>query len=273
MALSSNTSLRTHLIRGASGALILNIATAVLALLMAVVLARVLGVKNFGIYAFCLSLVQILTVPAMLGGRELLVRELAAYQAKSEFPYLKGVLLHVRQASFLASIALGLTGAGIGLWAYQDNSPMLLPFILAMLLVPLHTTMQLQKAALRGLHHVLLAQAAITMRPAIVIVLVGIIFWMVGNSLCAEAALLAQIAGSVALVLLTFILLCKSLPSEAKKVNPAYERPRWIKSMLPFMFAGSMQILNRETSVFLLGIMQTPEEVGLFRVAQRGATL
>jgi O-antigen/teichoic acid export membrane protein len=43
--------------------------------------------------------------------------------------------------------------------------------------------------------------------------------------------------------------------------------------MLPFVFAGGMQILNKETSVVLLGVLQEAEAAGLFRVAQRGAEL
>jgi hypothetical protein len=52
-------SLRKHLIRSASGSLVLKIFQTGLNLALAIVLARLLGVK--GIYAFCLSIVQILT--------------------------------------------------------------------------------------------------------------------------------------------------------------------------------------------------------------------
>jgi O-antigen/teichoic acid export membrane protein len=58
-----------------------------------------------------------------------------------------------------------------------------------------------------------------------------------------------------------------------KRADPEYDTSRWIKSALPFVLASGMQVLNREISVVLLGILQTPGEVGLFRVAQRGAML
>lgn len=241
-------------------------------LLLAVVLARVLGVENFGIYAFCLSIVQILTIPAMLGGQQLLVREVAAYQAKGEYHFLRGLLLRFRQASFLASVFLALATAGIGYMVYQD-SPILVPFLVAAAIIPLHAALQMQGAALRGLRRVLLGQAAQTLRPAIVIGIVGILFWMTGRKLGAEAALSAQLAGSVFLVTLTFILLHRLLPNEAKNVRPGFETSKWAKSAPPFVFASGMQILNNETSVILLGILQAPEDVGLFRVAQRGAML
>lgn len=239
---------------------------------MAVVLARLLGVENFGIYAFCLSLVQIVTVPAMLGGQQLLVREVAAYQAKGEYHFLRGLLTRFRQASFLASVVLALSAAIIGYLAYQ-GSPMLVPFLVATAIVPLHTVLQLQGAAMRGLRHVLLGQVALILRPTLVIAIVGILFWISDQNLGAEVALAAQLAGSTLLVFITFILLRKLLPNEAKNTRPGYETSRWIKSALPFVFASGMQILNKETSVIMLGILQSSEDVGLFRVAQRGALL
>jgi O-antigen/teichoic acid export membrane protein len=270
--LNQQASLRKHLIRGASGTLVLKIVNTALALLMAVLLARVLGVENYGIYAFCLSIVQILTVPATLGGPQLLVREVAAYQAKGEYHFLRGLLLRFRQASFLASLVLTLAAATLGYAIYRD-SPMLIPFLIAAALIPMHTAMQLQGSALRGLRHVLLGQAALTIRPALVMAIVGSFFWITGRKLGAETALSAQLAASAVLVTFTFVLLQKLLPRAAKNTEPGYETSRWVKSALPFVFASAMQILNNETSVVLLGILQAPEDVGLFRVAQRGAML
>lgn len=260
------------MLKGAFGSLALKIANTVLSLLLAVVLARVLGVGNYGIYVFCLSIVQILSIPAMLGGQQLLVREAAAYKTKGEYHLLRGLLIRFRQASLLASVLLALAAAGIGCWAYQD-SPMLLPFLLATTLIPLYTGMQLQAAALRGLRRVLQGQAALTLLPALVMAIVGCIFYLSGQRLGAEAALIAQLISSAILVAMTAVLLQIQLPRGAKEAKPEFETAKWARSALPLLFAGGMQILNRETSVLVLGILQAPEEVGLFRVAQRGAML
>lgn len=267
-----NTPLRTYLIRGASGSLALQIANTALTLIMAVVLARVLSVENFGIYVFCLSIVQILSVPAMLGGRQLIVREVAAYRTKGEYHFLRGLLLRFRQASFLVSILLSLATAGVGYWVYRD-SRMMTPFLIAMCLLPLLSAMRLQTAALRSLRHILYQPIAEAVRPALVIIIVGAIYCFVSSDLGPEVALIAQLASSTFLMVGTCVLLHRLLPRKAKIVQPGFETSKWAKSALPFILAGGMQILNKQTSVVLLGILQTPEEVGLFRVAQRGAML
>ena len=264
--------LRSHLIKGASGSLILRITSTALGLLLAVALARVLGVENFGIYAFCMSLAQILTVPATLGGQQLLVREVAAYHTKGEYNLLLGLISRFRQASFLASILLALAVGVIGYIVYHGTQ-MFVPVLIAMCLVPLFSAIRLQGAALRGLRYILYQPLTQALRPALVIIIVGAIYYFILPNLGAEVALFAQIVGSGSLALLTYLLLGRLLPLEAKKAMPAYDTPRWVKSALPFAFASGMQILNKETSIIMLGVLQSPEEVGIFRVAQRCALL
>lgn len=272
MTFSKNKSLRIHLIRGATGSFVLKIVQTALTLLAAVVLARVLGVEDFGIYAFCLSIIQILTLLSTLGGEQLLVREVAVYKSKGEYHFLRGLLLRFCQASFFVSIFLALVTAGFGYMFYR-NSLMLIPFLVAGAIIPMHTAMQLQGAALRGLGNLLLGQIAFSLRPAFVIVIVGILFWNSGMKQNAEVALSAEFVGGVVIFAITFVLLYKLLPRKVKNVKPNFETAKWGRSAFPFVFASGMWVFNNQCSSLILGILHTPEGVGLFRVAQRGALL
>ncbi|MGM0452724.1 MAG: lipopolysaccharide biosynthesis protein [Thermodesulfobacteriota bacterium] len=265
-------SLRKHLVRGAAGSLFIKVSTTLLTMAMAVVLARVLGVEGFGIYAFCLSVIQVLTVPAMLGGQLLLVRDVAAYKSGGEFGFLRGLLLYFRRANLLVSAVLALAAAAVAMWVYPD-SRFLAPFLIAVSLILLLSGMQLQGAALRGLHHVLLGQTAQMLRPVLVMGMVAAmsVFW--DGGLRPADAVWAQVASTGILVASFHVLLYRMLPRQVLQARPAYEASRWCHSMLPLVLAGSMQILNKETAVVLLGAMQGPENVALFRVAQRAAML
>lgn len=54
-------------------------------LLTAVVLARVLGPEQYGIYSYVLAIVSILAIPAMFGLPSLIVRETAKAEVKQEW--------------------------------------------------------------------------------------------------------------------------------------------------------------------------------------------
>ena len=265
-------SLRNYLIRGAFGSLVLKLSQAGFGFLLAVILARLLGVEGFGIYAFCLSIVNLLTIPAMLGGQNLLVREVAAYRSRQEFSFLRGLLCQIRLASTVTSIILSLIAAGIG-WLIFSGSPVRNVFILSVCLVPLLTTMSLQNAAWQGLHRILLGQISLTLAPVLFVVLIGVLFLFPGIVIVPEFAIIVHIASIGLMVLLIGFLLRKYLLEEIGNAEPAYETSRWVKSMLPFLFMSVMQVFNNEASVVLLGILQDTKSVGLFRVAQRGADL
>ena len=265
-------SLRNHLIQGAFGSLGLKLSQTLLSLVWAVVLARLLGVDGFGIYVFCISIVNLLTIPAMLGGQQLLVREVAAYNARDELHFLFGLLQRMRRATTAASILLSLCAAGVGWWIYQE-SPLRWPFLIAMSLIPLITAMNLQGAVLWGLRHVLLGQANRVLLPALCLVLISCISWFKRPALTPTIALAAYTASAGLLVIAIHVVMRLVFPKSTTPIKPAYENSRWMHSMLPFMFSDAMQMLNNETSVVLLGAMQGTEAVGLFRVGQQGAGL
>ena len=264
--------LRSHLIRGTLGSMMLKTSHLGAALLLSIVMARLLGVEGFGVYVFCISLIQFFVIPAMLGGQHILVREVAAYQSQEAFQHLKGLLLRFRQLSITISICLALLAAGLGLWFYRD-SPILIPFLAALLIIPFKALMELQGASLRGLRHVLLGQVAHTLYPTMVIVLVGGMFWLTRGNLDPAGALSAHVLSALVLVGAGYIVLQRALPEQTKQIPPKYDTHRWIKSVLPFIFLGGMQVLNKETPVVLLGILHEADQAGLYRVAERGAAL
>jgi O-antigen/teichoic acid export membrane protein len=265
-------SLRNHLIQGAFGSFGLKLGQTLLSLVWAVVLARLLGVDGFGIYVFCISIVNLLTIPSMLGGQQLLVREVAAYNAKDELHFLFGLLQRIRQATTTASILLSLCAAGVGWWIYQE-SPLRWPFLIAMSLIPLITAMNLQGAVLWGLRNVLLGQANRVLLPALCLVVISFISWFKRPAFTPTIALAAYAASAGLLVIAIHVVMRLVFPKSTSPIKPAYENSRWMHSMLPFMFSDAMQMLNNETSVVLLGAMQGVEAVGLFRVGQQGAGL
>lgn len=271
-AFRSGGAARRRLVRGVSGSVLIKIAGLVLSLFSTVVFARLLGVQGFGIYAFCLSLTQILSLPAMLGGKQLLVREVAAYHSLGTFGRLRGVIRLMRRASFLAAGLLALAAGGVA-WFAAAGSPMRVPVLIGLAFVPLLALVQLNSAALRGLQHILLGQAMVVLRPLLVILLVGLGAWTARDWMSPAFALGTHCVALALLAAASWWVLARSLPEPVRSSRPAFETAKWARSALPFLITGSMQIVNREISVTLLGLLQGAEQAGLYRVAQRGADL
>lgn len=269
---NSFPSVRNHLIQGAFGSFFLKISQTVFNVLLTIILTNLMTLESFGIYAFCLSIINLLTIPAMMGGQQLLIREIPAYQTKHHFPSLRGLLRRTRLISFLSSVLIAVFAWGLG-WLIYRNKPMHIPFEIAISLVPLVSFKNLTDAALRGFRHIILGQLSMSALPCLVIISVCCIHWWFGMHLSSATVLTVQTICTAILSIGFYVWLVQLLPKEVKHSRPEYETRRWLNSMLPFVFTGGMLIVNREASVVLLGILEGKEAVALYRIAQRGAEL
>ena len=95
-------SIKNHFIKSALGSFLIKIGTIFLSFISAIILARILGVQGFGVYSFCFSIVQLLTVPAMLGLQIYAVREVSNYRSHGQWEYMKGFLYRGTQGILMA---------------------------------------------------------------------------------------------------------------------------------------------------------------------------
>src|SRR5690242_21640563 len=99
--------------RGASGALLVQVGGAGFSLIVNVLLARLVGKSQYGIYAYAMSWVSVLVVLAMLGQSSSVVRFVPIYLHRKDWGTLRG-LRHGASGIVLAgSIAIMLAGAAL----------------------------------------------------------------------------------------------------------------------------------------------------------------
>ena len=100
-----------RLARGGGSVMALNVAGMAQALLLQVVLARLLGHEGYGQFAYVMAWINILVYVAVMGHDSLVMRSVAAYQARQEWALLAGVLRHATILVGTLSIAISALGA------------------------------------------------------------------------------------------------------------------------------------------------------------------
>jgi len=65
------------------------------------------------------------------------------------------------------------------------------------------------------------------------------------------------------------LLLNRAWPDEAQQATPEYRVKSWVRSALPMMFMGGMQIINNRTDILMLGAMKGAAAVGVYVVVNR----
>ncbi|MCI5144357.1 MAG: flippase [Candidatus Electrothrix sp. AR3] len=262
--------LRAQLIRGFIGNAGLKLINIPLILFTGVLLARLLGPEQYGIYTFVLSIVALLNLPTQGGLPTLIMRETAKYQQAGDWERLQGVFKSANGFAVGISLSIAFVAATIIMQLHHQNSKI---FLWAFLLLPISALSQVRQALLQGFRKVV--QGSIPeqlVRPLVIIVLLGLSA-VSGQQLLACRAVQYSIAGSFAAFFVGTFLLHKNMPASVLLAKSTYEFRTWSKSLAILVLVSGLGIVNNQITTVLLGILAAPSDVGLFRVASHGATI
>ena len=265
--------LRSHLVRGASGTFALKIASTGLVFITSLVLARILWAKGYGAYVYAISWVYLLSVPAVMGLPTLLIREVARYKAQENWGVLRGILRWSDQVVLIVSLGLMLLAAGV-VWLLGGHlEPQIAVSLwIAILMLFFFAFVSLRQGAMQGLGHVIAAQLPqMLVLPILFLILVGGLHF--AFDLNASSAIGMRVLAIMIAFLVGAGLLKKYLPSSVKEALPDYHTREWRRSMLPLLFVSTLGTIDQQISIIMVGSMLGFEAAGIFDVARRGAML
>lgn len=267
--------LRSHLIMAGSASFVLKLGLMFFNLLTSVVLARLLGSKGLGSYAYCMSIINLLLIPATLGFPNLLVREIASYRTNKVWGLMRGLIWRANSLTCLVSLFLALIAAICSfLISERFSSQELDVFLISLVLLPLLALNKNLLEILRGLKHIVLGQFPnMLLRPVVFLALVTTAYLFATKELDVRSIMLFQVYSTFLAVTAGFFLLRKYLPAPLKSIEPAYKTKVWLRSALPLLLAQGMGVVIGQTDVIMLGAFKGAEAVGVYSIARRGANL
>jgi O-antigen/teichoic acid export membrane protein len=261
------------LLRTAAGTLGLKIGAAGMGFFNSILLARLLGPAEFGVYSIVLSVVNFATTLAVLGLPTLATREAAANAEQNQWNQLKGLLRASHRWTLLAALSI------LGIFVILFGSGVVKPHIswaeivIAMALIPLSAFNQLRAAILRGLHWVILADIPeLLLRPTVMLLLLAGIYLSATHITAAHALGIQLATAGFALTFGTWWLTSKQ-PTTLKKASPDKVRCEWLLHALPFLGTTIISVLQGQISLYLLGYLSGVEHAGLFQAANQLVSL
>jgi len=260
--------------RGATGSLAMRLTAVALALITSIILARVLGAKGLGAYAFALAVIEILLVPSMLGIPSLLGREVPAGMHHHGAFYVRGLVRQSLAVVFLFSTALALTvGLAVYQWGDKLEPGMQAPLFVALVMLPFLSLLWTNEATIRGIGRVLLAQLPLRIyRPTLVLALIAAALFT-SYSLTPTDAVGINLVATWAALATSLFMWWRYRPSiEVEKRSKQMRFLSLVRSGTPFILISAFGALNTQADIVLLGILSGAEETGLYRVAHRLAS-
>ena len=258
----------SSLIKTAFGNFGLKIIAAGIGFLSNIILARLLGPSDLGIYALTISAITLASTIATLGLPVLVTRELAKYQALNKWGLTKKLIQTSHCWVAVASFSIVTIGVLIFTWLFLPNQ-----LLFGMLVVPLTAFSQLRASILRGLHWVILADIPeLLLRPMFMLLLLGIIQVFVGHATAIQGITLQILSVLFAFIIGTWFLHIRL--RHLTSINPDdFDSGLWVKELQPFFLIAMIGLLENQTGLYILGYLAKPEQVGLFQVANQLTSL
>ena len=261
-------------VRGAAFVMGIRVAGAAIALLSQVLLARWMGVYEYGIFAYVWVWVIVLGIVVPMGFGTSVLRFVPEYRARSKWRRMSGMLT----ASFYIVLAIGLVTALVGtgiLWAARGHieSYYLLPLVVALLCVPAFALMDWQEGVARSFGWVNLAYIpAYIVRPLAIVVFAGAILLFSGTPTGLQVTL-AALAATVLTLVGQRLLLIRRVAQTVPNARPVFHVRHWVAVSAPLVLVEGLFLILINTDIVLLGYFVDPDEIGVYFAVTRIANL
>lgn len=237
--------------------------------LMNVLLARKLGVEQYGIYSFAISIVMVFAIPAYGGAPVLVLRETASLMTTEKaFGQSIGYLWLwcIKIVCFLSVMSVSLFCLSLYFGLQEKLRLDFASLVYLSSLIPLVAFMMMNAAMLRGMRRMIVGVI-----PEQVLLSLGIMFLMclyIGDTFKASDIIRFHcISLGLGVVFTLFFLIKNGVYVSLKKGMGDYNKMR--SSMLSLTFLTGLQVANKYTSILVVGFMLTPEDTGVYRVAMQ----
>lgn len=253
---------RSRLVRSAGTTAGLKAGATLLAFGASLLYARALGPHDYGLYAYVVAWVAVLTVPAELGVSAYLTRE-GAKAPGSALRLCRWADSWLVASSLIAGLFLAaavlLPQAAGARWLFVIAAPL-----------PLLTSLgNVRRALLQARGAVARAQwPLLVLAPALMLAALGALWLWRGR--LDPVSVMAAMTGSALVPLVINDLQLRR--AAAGSMEPAPDHLR-LRAALPFMWLGGLFLLSNRVDLIMLGALKGAHAAGIYAIAARAAEL
>jgi O-antigen/teichoic acid export membrane protein len=256
-------------IKGKNTTLLIRVLGTSLSYILNIFLARWLGVVEYGLYAYALSLVSVLCILAILGLDGAVLRLIASDIAKSLYGQLRGTIYKNFKIVLISSGIIILIGL-IVMFIIQNRlaNPLSSVILMSFLLIPLYAVSNISRQALRSFKLILKAQIPDEIfRPLGIIFLAYLMLKFYSFN-----AFNAIIVTAVVL----FIVESQKMAFLMKKISQLpvqnvgeYSVRELLRISLPMLLASGMYIVMSQTDILMVGYFLGTTKAGIYAAAAK----
>ncbi len=235
---------------------------------MEVILARMLGPDEYGIYSLVIAWITLAALFAPLGLHHAVVRFIPEYMAAEDGARLRGVIYGSGGVTLaLGALIVALGSGALLLVGRAVAIPGMTAWLLGIWLLPLFALLRLTWAIAVSLRRVVTAFGPPQVIMPILLVLLLVGFTLLGYP---AAALMAVAAAGLARALVlswqAWLLKRGGLPIPSRS-TPIFDMRLWLAVGLPLMLFDLFSIILRRADLLMVGALMSPADAGIYGAA------
>ncbi len=260
--------------RSALFAFSIRVVSAGLAFGSQILLARWMGIFEFGIITYCIVLMSVLSVMTSFGLPWASVRFLSEYGARGEWDKFRGFLTSARIGAIWSGTICCLIAVGtVQLLGGRISDELALPLILVLACLPFQTLNELQEGVGKSQGWIGLALVpAFVFRPLIMIALLGAAK-LSGVETNAVTAALALLASLLLITAVQYLMQIRLFKAKVPAGPRAYEPRTWLSVSLALLLLEGFAMLLLHSDILVLKLFVTADQISLYYAAVRTISL
>lgn len=242
--------------------------------LISILLARYLGIDNYGVYVLAFSTVMLLSIPLTLGLPLLLTRYIPKYEVENNYGAIKGLLKKTNQMTFLSYAAILIVCVAIYFISPSQYSALFVEtFLWGLLLLPIMGFSAIRAASLQGMRYIILGQLPDALLRNLFLFSGILGYYLITGAITAPEAMMIHVVSACISYVIGFYFLKIKLLNRLKDVTPIYHTKKWLSHSLQFSLNMGINNIKTRIATYMLAYFSGTAAVALFEVAFKGANL
>ncbi len=252
----------------------IRVVNAAIAFLSQIVLARLMGEFEYGIFVFVWALVVIFGDMSCLGIHTTVVRFLPDYAGRSAHAEIRGLTSTARVFAMLSSTTLAAVGLCV-LWFFHDSFAdyYVVPLFVGLFCMPMIALGDVLDSTARAHSWAVVALSpTYIIRPLLILGFMVLAVYLDAPH-TALTAMVAALAATYLTTVVQFFNILRRLSRRYVKGPRKLEFSLWIKAALPIFLIEGFGFLLTNSDVIVVGLYLDPESVAIYFAAAKTMAL
>lgn len=256
---------KTNAGRTSLTAFAIRIASALIALLSQVLMARWMGSFEYGIFVLVWTTMLILGNLSCLGFHTSLVRYIPEYRVRGRIGELRAVMQAARRIVTVLSLLIAAIGL-FGIWFFAESfeSYYIIPFYLGFVCMPIIAISDVLEGTARANSWAMLALAPIyILRPVLILFLMAAAMYL-DYPHTGETAMICAILATLMTTLWQAFSILPRTSDEIRNVRPVFRTREWVLVSLPIFLVEGFVFMMTNADVLMVGWFMDPHDVAIY---------